>query len=287
MVNEIYDRQSQIPDWDQTRLENAEVAIIGAGAIGNHVSMGLIGLGIGTIRIFDSDIIKAHNLNRQSLFLESDIGNNKAETLAERLSERNSSLFIQGYNEKITQENIEDLLGSSSLVVDCVDLISVRWLLNRYCLEHDIPLIHGGISWNGGQVAILTRNTPCVHCIYPLSLRAEEEDRITSCIDRVEPSVIYTAQIIAGLMVERVRNVLMPLKEDIPHEVFGELNLWKFDFRFSPPFYHEKIYRKKNCDCLLLLSKFSPEIFNKESILAKKRKLKDREDIERIFKRDG
>lgn len=65
-----YDRQSRIPGWNQEKLSNASVAVIGAGALGNHVCLGLIGLGIGTIKIFDFDTISTHNLNRQSLFCE-------------------------------------------------------------------------------------------------------------------------------------------------------------------------------------------------------------------------
>jgi len=78
-----YDRQSRIPDWDQKKISNAKVAVVGAGALGNHVCLGLIGLGVGSIKIFDYDEIETHNLNRQSLFREDDIGQNKAESLAE------------------------------------------------------------------------------------------------------------------------------------------------------------------------------------------------------------
>ena len=75
-------------------------SLIGAGALGNHVCLGLIGLGIGTIKIYDFDVIESHNLNRQSLFCEEDITQSKAETLAKRLKERNSLLEIIGIQEK-------------------------------------------------------------------------------------------------------------------------------------------------------------------------------------------
>ena len=56
MVELKYDRQSRIPHWDQDKLSEASVAVIGAGALGNHVCLGLIGLGVGTIKIYNSDI---------------------------------------------------------------------------------------------------------------------------------------------------------------------------------------------------------------------------------------
>ena len=80
-----YERQSCIDGWDQTKLSDARVALIGAGALGNHVCLGLIGLGIGTIKIYDFDVIESHNLNRQSLFCEEDITQSKAGDIGKKV----------------------------------------------------------------------------------------------------------------------------------------------------------------------------------------------------------
>ena len=261
-----YERQSRIPEWEQDKLSNAKVAVIGAGALGNHVCLGLIGLGIGTIKIFDFDEIENHNLNRQSLFREADIGQNKAETLAELLQERNSSINIIGIDEKIEEDTIEEIIRDVDLIIDCVDLIYVRSILNRFCIEHDIPLIHGGISWVGGQTGILTRETPCIKCIYPDALQKEELNIETSCTRKPEASVVYISQIIAGLMVFNVRQVLLPLPSDPKHEP----GLFKIDLRLSNPFYFEPTKRKKNCECVKLLKKFAPDILKKERESLKK-----------------
>ena len=124
-----------------------------------------------SIKIFDFDTIQPHNLNRQSLFCEEDIGENKAEILAKRLEQRNSDIIAIGINEKITEENISSVIKNVDVIIDCVDLIYVRKILNFYCLEQNIPLIHGGISWKGGQSGVLSRETPCINCIYPESLQ--------------------------------------------------------------------------------------------------------------------
>jgi molybdopterin/thiamine biosynthesis adenylyltransferase len=270
-----YERQTRIPGWDQTKLSAASIAVVGAGALGNHVCLGLIGLGIGTIKIFDFDQIEPDNLNRQSLFCEADITKNKAETLAERLKERNSSLMIVGIEEKIDDDNIEDLFRRINLVIDCVDLISVRRILSRFCLEKNIPLIHGGISWLGGQTAILTRTTPCINCIYPESEQLQERNEITSCTRKPEASVVYTSQIIAGIMVENVRKILMPLPDDPPHT--GQL--LKYDTRQTPPMYIERIYRKLDCECTQILAKVAPEILKNE---AKENKVIEKQKIQEI-----
>jgi molybdopterin/thiamine biosynthesis adenylyltransferase len=265
-----YDRQTRIPGWNQASLSNATVAVIGAGALGNHVCLGLIGLGIGTIKIFDFDVIEPHNLNRQSLFCEADVNRNKAEALATRLKERNASIMAVGIEEKIDEDNINDLLRRVNLVIDCVDLISVRRILSRFCLESNIPLIHGGISWIGGQTAILTRETPCINCIFPDAEQLKEKNEITSCTRKPEASVVYTSQIIAGIMVENVRKVLSPLPDDPP--AIGQL--LKYDTRFSPPLYLEPMHRRASCECVDILKRVAPEILKAE---AKRQKEKAKE----------
>ncbi|MHA1674906.1 MAG: HesA/MoeB/ThiF family protein [Promethearchaeota archaeon] len=279
MVEIKYDRQGRIPGWDQAKISDASVAVVGAGALGNHVCLGLVGLGIGTIKIYDFDIIEAHNLNRQSLFCEADIGKNKAEVLAERLEERNSSIFIIGVDDKIEEDTIETIMRNVDVIIDCVDLISVRKVLNYYCIRHDIPMVHGGISWIGGQAGILTRKTPCINCIFPQAIQDQELLEETSCIHKPEPSVIYSSQIVAGFMVNFVRQVLMPLPSDIKMSP----GLLKIDFRFEVPLYFEPIKRLPNCKCLEILKDVDPGIFKSEQRNLRARKKQDKAEIAEIL----
>ncbi len=279
MVEIKYDRQERIPGWDQTKLSEATVAVVGAGALGNHVCLGLSGLGIGTIKIYDFDLIEAHNLNRQSLFCEADIGKNKAEVLAERLEERNSSIFVIGVDDRIEEDTIETIMRNVDVIIDCVDLISVRKILNYYCIRHDIPMIHGGISWIGGQTGILTRKTPCINCIFPQAIQDTELLEETSCIQKPEPSVVYTSQVVAGLMVNLVRQVLMPL----PSDVKISSGLLKIDFRFEVPFYFEPIKRLPNCKCLEILKEVDPAILKLEKRKLRAQKKQDMAEIAEIL----
>ncbi len=276
-----YERQSRVPDWDQEKLRNSTVAVVGAGALGNHVCIGLIGLGIGTIKIFDYDQIKPHNLNRQSLFCENDIGLNKAEALANRLIERDSSSLILGIQEKITENNIEEIIRNVDLIIDCVDTIFVRKILNRYCLINNISLIHGGISWFGGQAGIITRETPCINCIYPDDIQKAELETINSCVDKPEPSIVYISQIIAGLMVQNIRRALMPLSIDknIKNSIY------KLDFRLTQPFYISHIIRKVNCECIDILKKVAPDIIQREFKENQKRIKDEKKEILNVIKK--
>ena len=66
--DDIYDRQKRIAGWDQQKVSNATVMIVGAGATGNELVKNLVLTGIGKIILIDYDIIEKSNLNRCVLF---------------------------------------------------------------------------------------------------------------------------------------------------------------------------------------------------------------------------
>ena len=80
MIDERYNRQNLIPDWDQSKITNSKIIILGVGATGSYVASNLAMTGVGEIVLVDFDTIELTNLNRQLLFTEADIKQNKAET---------------------------------------------------------------------------------------------------------------------------------------------------------------------------------------------------------------
>ena len=84
-----YSRLRLIPWWDQERLKNATIMVVGAGAIGNELIKNLALLGIGKILVFDMDAIENTNLTRSVLYRRKDVGRYKAEVAAERAMEMN------------------------------------------------------------------------------------------------------------------------------------------------------------------------------------------------------
>jgi molybdopterin/thiamine biosynthesis adenylyltransferase len=168
------------------------------------------------------------------------------------------------------------LLGVD-LIIDCVDRISVRRTLSRFCLRKNIPLVHGGISFIGGQTAILTRETPCINCIYPDAEQEEDMKRETGCINQPDNSVVYTSQIIAGIMVNLVRRVLCPLSEKIDSKD-KEFGLIKLHLEMNPPVYIARVKRRATCECIDILKKVAPNILLKEKQLREIEEKKKKED---------
>ena len=50
---------------------------------------------------------------------------------------------------KVTADNVEALLGDSSLVIDCTDNAEARRVIQRFVKPNEIPCLHGALSGTG------------------------------------------------------------------------------------------------------------------------------------------
>lgn len=145
---ERYERQITIRGFGkegQEKLKKARVFIAGAGGLGSAVTIYLAVAGVGTIRIVDHDRVELSNLNRQILYWDEDIGRSKADSAAEKLKRMNSEVKIEAIKEMITEANISDLVADSDLIIDGMDNLPARYLLNKTALEKNIPFLHGAV----------------------------------------------------------------------------------------------------------------------------------------------
>lgn len=205
------DRQERVEGWQQDALKQGKIAIIGAGALGNYVGMICAAYGIGNIDIYDFDTIELHNLARQIAFTEDDAlqKRKKCEALSERMSNLNSEIVVNGYDDEITADNVDMLLGMGEydVIVDATDNLWARYYLNRFAIENDIPLVHMGSSPTGGEICVVTRQTACLNCLD--YFRGIDLSQPKSCRDIPEASIAETNAIIGGLGAGQIRMLLM------------------------------------------------------------------------------
>jgi len=165
-----YDRQlmiREIGEKGQERLKKAKVFIAGAGGLGSPAALYLTAAGIGAIRIVDSDKVDITNLNRQVLHWDEDIGKPKAVSAAEKLRRLNRNVAIEAIAERITEDNVFELLSDSDLIVDALDNLPARFILNKAALRKNIPFFHGAIYGLEGRVmTIIPGETACLKCVY-------------------------------------------------------------------------------------------------------------------------
>jgi len=68
LLDDRYHRQSLIDWWDQKKVAEARVLVVGAGALGNEILKNLALTGIGRVLVYDMDTIERSNLSRTALF---------------------------------------------------------------------------------------------------------------------------------------------------------------------------------------------------------------------------
>ena len=159
----------------QARLKDAHVLVAGVGGLGSPVAMYLCVSGVGTLSIVDADTVALSNLNRQLLHWESDIGVRKVDSAKEKLVGMNPRVNVVAFGKRITPETVGSMLVGVDVVVDCLDNMASRYVLNRACVAAGIPFIHGGVYGMMGQLTtILPGTTPCLECIFPRKEEASQ-----------------------------------------------------------------------------------------------------------------
>lgn len=164
---ERYMRQMSLPEFGaegQRRLTSAKVLVVGLGGLGSVLSHCLAGMGVGYLTLMDPDRVELHNLDRQFLYTEEDIGQPKALMAARHLKRLNHHVSIQPLVQTFSADTVI-LANQFDVVIAATDSRASRLNVNRVCCEADTPLICGGVAGLYGtfQVAVPGK-TPCVRC---------------------------------------------------------------------------------------------------------------------------
>ncbi len=194
-----------------TPNDQQNILVVGSGALGIFVGLGLAYSKFKNITFMDPDVIEITNLNRQVLFYDA-IGSNKAEILSEKLN----NLFDMDNKAQIAYFDKETDITSYDTVFDCVDNFESRLVLSEKCKEQGKILISGGTSADAGQVVIFdpmqNGATPAeLLGLYDILEKRNPETyqrERAACIYQPDPSVIMTNQITAGFMVDSYRMLL-------------------------------------------------------------------------------
>ena len=121
-------------------------AVIGLGGLGTNVAVHMAGAGIGKMYLCDFDTVSESNLNRQFMYTADDIGSLKCQALKKRLSAYADDVLYEAINEKITDDSQIEKLRDCNIIFSCVDNNEARMILEKFCCENNIPLVHGGID---------------------------------------------------------------------------------------------------------------------------------------------
>lgn len=175
---ERYDRQIMLPEVGergQEKLKNARAVIVGAGGLGSPAALYLAAAGIGGIRLIDHDTVELSNLNRQILHGTDDIGQSKITSAAARINALNPHVILEIISETVTADNVSRLVTGSDLIVDALDNLETRFVLNRAAIAHRLPFFHGAVSgFKGRAMTIIPYQSACLGCLYKGPVKNEK-----------------------------------------------------------------------------------------------------------------
>ena len=170
-ASEFYSRQvilNELGVKGQQKLAKSKVAVVGVGGLGTVSSLYLALAGVGHLRLIDQDTVETPNLHRQILYSIDDLHYPKAEVAAKRLDKLNPLLKAEPVSENVNAGNVEKLLAGVDLVVDGLDNMFTRYLLNRTCVKLGFPYVFGAAIGIEGNLSVFAPpETGCLECLLP------------------------------------------------------------------------------------------------------------------------
>ncbi|MEM8764801.1 MAG: HesA/MoeB/ThiF family protein [Bacteroidota bacterium] len=239
-----YLRQQQLPGFGeagQQKLTEAKVLVVGLGGLGIPVVQYLNAMGVGTLGLVENDTVALHNLQRQVLYTEGDIGQPKLAAVLKQLKAQNSETHHVGYNTFLNSENVLEIISKYDVVVDATDNFATRYLINDACVILNKPFVYGALQGFEGQVSVFNHKSgPTYRCLFPNIPKGME---IPNCNENgvlgVVPGIIGTLQALE--VVKVITGIGEPLSGKVL--VFDSQNHRYFQMAIQPKPEHQTIQK--------------------------------------------
>ena len=203
-MSERYERNiGALTREEQALLETKRAAIVGCGGLGCYSAEFLARLGVGRLTLFDGDVFSASNLNRQLYSLEANLDNNKALEAKKRLLQIRADLSVEAIDVFLDDQNAGEFLKGHDVIIDALDNIKARLLIEKTADSLGIPLVHGAVEGWNAQITVVFPGDFTLSMLYPVAHEFEK------------PSVLsFTPAFCASLQAAEAVKVLLN-KEDV------------------------------------------------------------------------
>ncbi len=166
MENRYLRNLTTISETDMQILKKSSVLVVGCGGLGGYIIEMLSRIGVGSITTLDGDVFDETNLNRQLYSTTSNLGRKKVAEAEKRVKEVNPHVKFTGYDTVLSEENSDEIISGHDIVVDAVDNVTTRLLMEKKCSRHNIPLIHGAIAGWYYQISVVMPGDDTLSKIY-------------------------------------------------------------------------------------------------------------------------
>lgn len=207
---------------------DSRVLLVGAGALGaSHAEM-LSRAGVGKLRVVDRDFVEFTNLQRQTLYKESDAAERlpKAVAAKKRIAEINSEVDVEAVIADVNNSNVESLIDGCDIVLDGTDNFQIRYLLNDACVKHNKTWIYGAaVSSYGTTMTIIPGRSPCLRCIFE-----EIPDAGSSPTCDTAGVIMPIIATISAVQVSETIKIIVGRPADL-HGSIMQFDIWQNDWR--------------------------------------------------------
>jgi adenylyltransferase/sulfurtransferase len=229
--NDRYSRQilfAGIGADGQERLRESRAVIIGCGALGSAQAESLARAGVGRLRIVDRDFVEFSNLQRQTMFTESDAAERlpKAIACANHIEQINRDIEVEPEVADVNHSTAERLVAKADIVLDGTDNFATRYLINDACVKHEINWIYGAaVGSYGVTMTVRPYKTPCLRCIFP-----EAPPAASSPTCDTAGVIMPIISVVAAVQVSEALKLLTGKTESL-HRSLMQFDVWQNDWR--------------------------------------------------------
>ncbi|MCL2856750.1 MAG: HesA/MoeB/ThiF family protein [Oscillospiraceae bacterium] len=215
-------------------LHTKKVCIVGLGGLGGYVVEILARIGVLNITAVDYDVFEHNNLNRQLFSTEALLGHPKTEGAGSRIKAVNSAVQLNLIGEKLTESNALGVLQGHDCVVDALDNIPSRLLLQDTCEKLGVPMVHGSIAGWFGQVAAIFPGDKLFQKIFKnVSVDGTVPEK---GVERELGNLPFTASTVASMQAAEVVKILCG--RQVLRNTLTQIDL--LDFEFNTLYFGDK-----------------------------------------------
>jgi molybdopterin-synthase adenylyltransferase len=168
---ERYRRQIMLPGFGeeaQRRLKDSTVLVTGVGGLGGTAALYLAVAGVGRLILVRGGELRLDDMNRQVLMTHDWVGQPRVFKAQETLVAINPDVEVSAIYEYVTSENVDHLVQSADIALDCAHNFTERDLLNAACVRWGKPMVEAAMGdMEAYLTTILPGQTPCLSCLFP------------------------------------------------------------------------------------------------------------------------
>lgn len=206
-----YDRNGIFTNEEMKRIQSSHVCVIGSGGLGGYIQEMLVRVGIGEITCVDNDVFEESNLNRQLFSNMANLGKSKVAEAKKRLESINPNAVVHAVHEFVDHENVFSIIQDADIVMDALDNIRIRLVVEAACEEKNIPLVHGAIAGWYGQITTVLPGDGTLRRLY--------KDQAERGIEVELGNPSFTPATIASIQVSEALKVLVGREEIIRNKI--------------------------------------------------------------------